>query len=386
MGRSRTVKDLLKHIKHYASVAVDLAFYSLVSEDAESAVEILKIENEIDRTFEELMAKVAVAVRSPDDADIAVAVANLGRSLDKVSDAAGDLAGLVLRKYPIHPYVKAAVNCCSEIVALLRARKGVRDIPGIVDLLVVRRGESYMLAPSLNTVEKGDVLVVRGMMEEIKELANLLGDSEGATRLVDREGLIVMEAGDELAESVVRIKMLARSAIDLAFHSLVYGDPSLTDIIRNIEDDVDTLYHKILESSYAASSPQSARELVSISIFASAMEQLADASIQMARIVEEEGYLSFVGEAIEESEEAYLRVQVTDKAAGRKISDYDFADMGINIIALGRRGSWIIPVRQDYTLKEGDILLLKYFKPKGEESEERVESLLEQLGFEVLEE
>ncbi|MCE4624705.1 MAG: hypothetical protein F7C35_02415 [Desulfurococcales archaeon] len=384
MARVMTVKDLLKNIKEYSSIAVDLSFYALISGDREAAVEVLKIENEIDRIFERLVEKISIAVRSPEDASIAVVVANIGRALDKVSDAAGDLAGLVLREYPVHDYVKAAINCCNEMVALLRAKKKVRDIPTVLDLLVVRRGDSYLLAPKFTNVEKGDILVVRGMPEEISELAGLVGDSQGVSRLTDTGLLMVAQAGDPLAEAVVKIKNLARSALDLALHSLVYGDPSLLGIVNDLEDEVDTLFHSILERSYAASSGNP-REMVSIAIFASAMEQLADSAVQMGRTILREEYLQFVGEALEEAEEAYVKARVTERLAGKKISDLDLPEIGVNVIALGRRGSWIIPVLPDYTLEEDDVLLLKYFKPKGEATEERVESILERMGLEILE-
>jgi len=383
--RPYTVKDYLRLLKHYSSIAVDLALYSLLSGDREAALEVLKVESQIDDIFEDLVARVSLAVRSPEDTGIAVAVADIGRALDKVSDAAGDLAGLVLRGYPIHDYVKAAVNCCNEIVALLRAKRKVRDIPSIIDLLIVRRGDSYLLAPSFNSLERGDMLVVRGMAEEIEELANLVGDKEGAQRLSAAPYLSVARAGDDLAESIIRIKSLARSVLDLAFHSLVYGDKSLLGIVSELEDEVDHLYHKILEKSYAATPAGLAREMVSVAVFASAMEQLADSAVQMARTVERTGHLSLVEEALEEEEEAFLRVRATPRAAGKTIAELRLTDMGVNVIAIGRGGNWIIPVRPDYTIEDGDILLVKYYKPKGEKSEERVESQLEKLGFEIVE-
>ncbi|MEB3760358.1 MAG: hypothetical protein GSR81_05870 [Desulfurococcales archaeon] len=382
--RQYTVKNLLQLIKHYASVAVDLSLYTLASGDKTVAVETLKIERKVDEYVKELIAKISLAVRSPEQTHLAVSVAEVGRALDKITDAAGDLAGLVLRGYPIHEYISSVVNCCDEIILLLHVNKPVKEFSPIVDLLIVKRGESYLVAPELTSVEEGDILVARGPHEEIADLAKEVGDTH-SLKTLGLGSLSAALAGDDLALRILRIKNLARQMLDLAFHSLIYGDPRIAGLIREMEDSVDTLFHEILEYSYVASNPGYAKEFVSIAIFASAMETIADAAVQMSEIVRREGYLPFIGKALEEAEEAYLKIRATDKVSGKRLLDLSLPDRGVIVIALEKKGSWIIPVSPDYTIEEGDVLLVKYFKPEGEESEEKIEKILEDLGFEILE-
>ncbi len=379
-----TVKSLLQLIKQYASIAVDLALYTIASGDKMSALETLKIERKVDEYVQEIIAKVSLAVRGPEQAHIAVSVAEVGRALDKITDAAGDLAGLILRGYPVHEYIRSVVNCCDEIILMLHVKRPIKEFSPIVDLLIVKRGETYLVGPEFTSLEAGDILIARGPHEEVADLAREVGDIQ-ALRNIGLGDLSTALAGDDLAVRILRIKNLARQMLDLAFHALIYGDPRLSNLIRDMEDSVDTLFHEILEYSYAASNPNYAKEFVSIAIFASAMETLADAAVQMGEIVRREGYLSFIGEALEEAEEAYLKIRATEKLSGKRLLDLELPDKGIMVIALEKKGSWIIPVSHDHILEEDDVLLVKYFKPEGEESEEKIESLLEKIGFEILE-
>ncbi len=381
----RTVKELLKLITHYASVAVDLALYSITAEDKTVAVEALKIESKVDEYVRELISRVALAVRNPDEAGLAVGVAEVGRALDKVTDAAGDLAGLVLRGYPIHEYVKNAVNCCGDIVILIKSGRKLRELPSIVDLLLIKRGETYLLAPETESLEKGDLVIARGTREEIADLARELGDHR-AIKSLERTPESEALADEELAGRLVKIKFLARQSLDLAFHSLIYGDPSLANLVREMEDTVDSLYHEILEYSYVAANPSNAREMISVAIFDSSMESIADAAAQMASIVKRlDEYSIFISEALEEAEEIYLRLRATEKVAGKTIGELGLADKGISVIALGRKGAWILPVRPDHVLEDDDILLVKYFKPVDAGDEEELMRELEELGFEIVE-
>lgn len=379
----RTVKELLKLIRHYSSVAIDMALYALYSGDKSIALETLKIERKVDDYVRELISRVSLAIRDPDDAGLAVGIAEVGRALDKVTDAAGDLAGLVLRGYPVHDYIRHIINCCGDLVLLLHSKKSLRDLPSIVDLLLVKRGETYLVAPELTKIEKGDLVVVRGTFDEIQELARAVGDTD-AVESIRASTVTNNIPGEELASRLLRIKTLARLALDLAFHSIIYGDQSVASLVGEMEDTVDSLYHEILEYSYYESNPSIAREMVSIAIFDTAMETIADAAMQLSNIVKRiDEYSILISEALEEAEEVYLKLRVTGKLDGKRLGDLGLADLGLSVIAIGKNGGWIVPVTPDRVLEEGDIVLAKYYRPENEDKEERIEDILEQMGFEI---
>ena len=383
MEEPSNIRGLLRLAKYYSSIAVDLALYSLASGSKVAALEALRIEEELDRITKRIVAVASLAVRSPDDAPLAIAVDEIARGFDRTTDAAGDLAGIVIRDYPVHPYLRAAVNCCGDVVMLVKAQKSIPALPGMVDILLVKRGDVYIVAPEDRTVEKGDLVVLRGTPEEVAEAAERMGEARDPLGAA-RQALMAARGGDEFAEKLIRLRWLARTMLDLALHSIVYGDGSVARFVLDLEDSADQLYYEVLEYSYSASSPDSAKAMVAISIFASAMESLADASTMMARVVAEGEageYLELLGEAIEAAEEGYARVIVGPRLDGARLGDLGLAEMGVSALALGREGRWIIPLRPDFTLRRGDVLLIKYYKPKGEESDEEIYKRLEELGF-----
>ncbi len=383
-----SVRDLVKQAKYYSSIAVDLALYSLASGSRVAALEALRIERIVDGIVGDLIARASLAVRSPDESGLAVSIAGVAMAFDKITDAAGDLAGLVIRGYPVHDYVRGAVNCCGEVIRLIRSSRDMESIEANVDVLLVRRGDTYHLAPETRGIREGDLVVVRGTPEEVAEVARLL--EEPGERAPFREpALLAALAGDELASSLIKMRTLARHMLDLSFHALIYSDASLARLVPELEDEVDTLYHEVLEDSYAASHPSLAREMVSIAIFADAVETLADAATIIARIASDkrlEEYSEFLGEAVEEAEEGYARLEATEALDGVPLASLRLPRQGVTVLAVKNGDRWIVPVPQDYRLRRGDIVLVKYYKEAGEEEDEEVLSALERAGFRVLEE
>ncbi len=384
---TRSVKDLVREAKYYSSIAVDLALYALASGNQAAALEVLQIEERIDSLLWELVEKAGLAVRSPDQAGLAVAIVELGRAFDRVSDAAGDLAGLVIRGYPVHEYLRGISSCCGEVVRLIRSSRDSQGINANVDVLLVKRGDSYILAPSSPRIREGDLLIVRGTPEEVVQAARSLEEPIEREPLPGDQSLLSALAGDELAYSLLRLRTMSRLMLEIAFHALIYVDKSLAGLIPELESVVDTIYLDVLEYSYTASIPSRAREMVSIAIFADAMETISDASVLIANIVrspEFEEYSEMLGEAVEEAEEGYARLRVTGKLDGIPLRSLDLADAGIEVLAVKKGATWILPVPPDHVLEEGEIVLVKYFK-ESDVADEKMLGILRDAGFEILE-
>ncbi|MCE4598755.1 MAG: hypothetical protein F7C81_00960 [Desulfurococcales archaeon] len=382
-----TVRDILIKLRRYASIAVDLSLYSIAFNDKTAAMETLRLEDRIDHYYRDLLAKTSIAIRSPDQAKLALGIYEVAHSLDIISDSAGDLASIVIMEYPVHEYIRAVANCCGELVVLVKSRKSLRELPSMVDILLIKRGDSYILAPSKARVEDGDSIVVRGSVDAVLEVASLLGD-DSIMRIIDevKPTITMGWVGDDLASSLLRLKSLTRQMLDLAFHALIYNDESLAKIVADMEDTVDQVYYEALYHTYSASTPQSAREMVSLSIFIKSLEAIGDAAARLSLSVLRGYNSSLIEEVLEEQEEVYLKLRATGKASGRKLSSLNLEDLGLITVALGRDGSWIIPVDPEHSIYEGDIILVKYYKPERLDSEKSLISKIKSLGLEPFEE
>src|SRR3712207_9508570 len=93
-GRS-TVKGLLANIKDSSELMVDLAYAAVFFADTDLAKEVGRLE---ERMFEDLrnLRKLAIlAARSPEDAEHMSGVLGIAAAVEKIADAADDIATVV---------------------------------------------------------------------------------------------------------------------------------------------------------------------------------------------------------------------------------------------------------------------------------------------------
>ncbi|MEM2421540.1 MAG: PhoU domain-containing protein, partial [Acidilobaceae archaeon] len=173
--KGESLRDILINLKYYSSIAVDLAMYSLAFRDNLAAIEVLKMEETIDDLYKEAIAKLIIAFRSTTYLQQALGLISIASSLDTISDAAGDIASVVLRGYPTHAYI-TAIMCHGEAVGLVKSRKHYKGVPARVDVLLLKRGDRYEIAPRTESILEDDVIVVRGPIEEVLEVARTLGE------------------------------------------------------------------------------------------------------------------------------------------------------------------------------------------------------------------
>ena len=85
------VKNILREMKDYASIMLDLAYYSMLYADKLMAYEVLKIENKMDEDWSLVLMQTMLAARKPEDSEGLLSIARIATALDTVSDAAGDI-------------------------------------------------------------------------------------------------------------------------------------------------------------------------------------------------------------------------------------------------------------------------------------------------------
>jgi len=375
--------NIITRIMKYTSIAIDLALYSVAFYDREAAQEVLKLESHIDEDIHKLIYKLLLAIRSPSQSPIALGMIRLATALDTASDAAGDLAGMVLKGIPAHRLIRAAVNCCEEVVSLIKLKRPIATQPAIIDILLAKRGNKYLLGPEWKELKVGDIIVVRGPLEEVEDLALETGYDLRFQLRTSAPIVAAAIAGDELSSSILHLKSAARLTLDLAFHALISNDKGLAEEVFKLEDEIDDLYIDVLKKIYGAANPPMADEYVSLSIFAKSMESLGDAAAIIARLIVEGENSEFIALVSGESEEAFLKIEATDEIEGKHLASIPLQDLGFIPVAVRRSGILILPIPLNIELRRGDELIVKYYKPSERDMERKLEKAIESLGFRI---
>ena len=199
----RAVETLVL-MKTVSELAVDLAYSSVLFDDAALAEEVRALEVEVDALesrFEAWTLRAAAVVSDPVDLR---GLLHIATSTEVISDAAVEISEGVLRGIGTHPVVQAAVEESDEVLVRQAVTTGglagetvgdlTRSVAGL-RVLAVRRDESderdkaddgtdsddwsgtdisWLLSPDEDEVLRaGDTLVVKGTRASIDRLADL---------------------------------------------------------------------------------------------------------------------------------------------------------------------------------------------------------------------
>jgi uncharacterized protein with PhoU and TrkA domain len=165
---------------------IDLAYSAVLFNSRPLAEEVMELEERVDTLAYLLDMSAMVAVRDAKDAESLVGVTVVAAATDKISDAAADLAIIVLREIGIHPIVREAFEKMEERLARVEIKpnsilvgKQVGELKLAaamgVDIIAVRRGKDLTVNPKENEViRKSDIVTARGApggVERFEKLA-----------------------------------------------------------------------------------------------------------------------------------------------------------------------------------------------------------------------
>lgn len=178
-------RELLIEMKDLSELMIDLAYSATLFDSPELAQEVMEMESHIDTLTYLLSMNVMVAARDGEDAESLVGVTKVARATDKISDAAADMATIVLQGIGIHPVIREAFEKVEERLTRVEvkpksilAEKQLGEL-GLaakmgVDIIAVRRNKRWIIDPEENeTLQKGDVLIVRGAPQGIEEIEGI---------------------------------------------------------------------------------------------------------------------------------------------------------------------------------------------------------------------
>jgi len=179
------VRTLLVEMKNLSELMIDLAYSSALFHSPELAEDVLELEKKVDDLALLLKMNIMIAARDAKDAEDLLGVSLVSSSADKISDAAADIAYIVLHGIGIHPAVREAFKRVEERLGRfmvkpnsILADKRLRELRLAsrigVDIIAIRRGKDWIIDPKGDEkILKDDVLIARGAPSGIKELEEL---------------------------------------------------------------------------------------------------------------------------------------------------------------------------------------------------------------------
>ena len=168
-----SVRETLILMKDISELMIDLAYSAALFNNRELAEEVMELERKMDTLVYVLNMNLMLAARDREDAETLAGVAKVGSLTNSISDAAADIAGMVLRGIGIHPIVREVFQRTEEHLARARvsedsifAGRTVDDLELAaevgVDIIAIRRGKYWMINPEKEMVMPDDILLARG--------------------------------------------------------------------------------------------------------------------------------------------------------------------------------------------------------------------------------
>jgi len=179
--RPAPVRETLIQMKDISELMIDLAYSAALFHNKELAEEVMALETKVDDLVYLLYMNLMLAARDKDDAEKLSGVAKVGSLTNAISDAAADIASLVLHGIEVHPAVREAFQRAEEHLARVKvdedsflAGKTIDDLDLAsevgVDIIAIRRGLIWHINPDKEIILPEDVLVARGTSDGLESL------------------------------------------------------------------------------------------------------------------------------------------------------------------------------------------------------------------------
>jgi uncharacterized protein with PhoU and TrkA domain len=367
------VKDLLSSMKDSSELIVDLAYSALLHNSENLAEEVLELERQMDLLQLQARMNTLMAARNPDDARQLAPVLGIIGAAEKISDAAGEIAGLVLGEEMLPGSIQTALPEAIEVLERatvdadsayagqtlgeinLETETGVRVI-GI-------RGETgWELDPDRDSqLTAADSLLLRGSEENvIKVYEQLTGTAYERPESPETE----LRDLERAVDTIVLMKNVSELAVDLAYASVLFDDEALAEEVSSLEVEVDSLHSRLeawaLQAAANVDEPVSLRGLLRL---ASSSEMISDAALEITEgILRDIETHPVIAESVRESDVAVRRAEISPQSplADRTVGSILEETPGVSIIAIHEGdGEWIFYPEGGERVGAGDSLIVR---------------------------
>lgn len=367
-----TVKGLLAEIKDVSELMVDLAYAAVFFSDEKLAKEVRRLEERMFQHLRQLRKLAILAARSPEDAEHMAGVLEIAGAVEKIADAAEDIAKVVASGFGIIEDLRRDLRHADEIVSRIKTREGapalgqsLRDLNLPVEIgmwvIATRRGGDWDLDPGPEfVVSSGDVLLVKGPEDSVASVRELMG-APSLPETPEPPDIALTEL-DRAVDLLVEMKNSAEVAVGLAYSALLFNDKALAAEVSALESRSDILHDEleswVLRSAIEARNTDDLRGLIRL---AQASETIFDSAREMTRLVETgEELHPVIAAALVESDEVGHETIVSEgsEAAGKSIKELRIeSETGMFVLAVQRGRRWTYRPKPRFVIEPGDRVI-----------------------------
>ena len=366
------VKDLLVELKDASELMVDLAYAAVFFNEEKLAEEVGRLDEQMNDHLRRLRTIAMLAARSPEDAEGMAGVLWIADAIEKIGEAASDVARVVAARLGIPDALRRDLRHADEMTARVRVREGapvtgrsLRELSLPTEtgmwVMAIRSGQRWEFDPGPdNVIVVGDVLLIRGPEEGVNLVRGLAGAPP--MPLAPDDDLPALSELDRAVDILVEMKDLGEAAVGLAYSSILFNNRSLAAEVGVLEARADVLQDE-LESWVLRAAPEARNvdELRGLIRLASASESICDAARDMTWYVEQgEALHPVVQLALEEAEETGAETVVMPRspADGRSLKELGVeTETGMFILGIQRGTRWTYRPRGTFVLRAGDRLI-----------------------------
>ncbi|MEM2648163.1 MAG: TrkA C-terminal domain-containing protein [Candidatus Bathyarchaeia archaeon] len=369
--RPVSAREILLEMKNLSELMIDLAYSAALFGDKDLAEDVIELEERVDTLAYLLNMKVMLATRGVEDAKILSGVAKVASAADKISDAAGDIANIVLRGIGVHPVIADIFERVEERLARVKIHEnslivGMKisslDPASLgIDIIAIHRGGDWIINPKEDeTIRGGDIIIVRGVQDGIKEFKRRVGEE-----VVKSEEEIVRKiVWDRFRDTIgrfVELKDVSELMIDLAYSALMLNSKELAEEVQRLEEYIDKLHTEfemlVLSSKFVESEAKGILGLIRLGV---AAEKISDAAAEIAEIIlrgiDPHPILKMT---VENAEETVIYAQVSPNSAivNKTLREARIPEeTGMWVLAI-KRCDKIIRPKPDMRIEANDIIV-----------------------------
>ena len=363
---------MISEAKDTSELMVDLAYAAVYFGDPQMAEEVEELEERLTALVHDMRAVCVLAARAPREADAMSSVLLVVSSIERMGNAAVDIARIVSHRVGIPRELVADLSEAEEVSHRVLLREGSHfahrvlkdfELPVAVGMRVVaiHRGRDWITDVGGDEILlPGDVLFLHGSPAGIARLRQLAGAEEWRPPQLPEQ--VITTDLDRAIDTLVEMKNVSTTCVGLAWSALVLRDTGLAAEVSHLEDRLDEMKERlevwVLRSASDSIDPSPLRGLLHLS---QAAEDLGDAAQQMVWMVErQEEVHPILSIALGDADEIVVRLPIAEgsRLDGASLVEVQLdIDPGFHVLAIRRGGRYAYRPRGSYRMRSGDELI-----------------------------